>query len=332
MTATIGDRLLWAVTANGRIASRSFNSLFDQLVAPEIGTEEAAVPLRRRLTFWLLDALGHCETFTEEGISYLEPSIPCLSRLPVSGFPRAMLTGARQPGTKQELQRVAAALGGVVTIEPSDHRLGVLPDRIEVEAELPDTLEEVAQALNIAWQATPSAWVLCNLSASLDEALSRLDWEPVQDLNWRRRYFDPVSLRLGNDIVDVDPSLIRYEHPYTRRLRFEFRHGEEAAEVDGDWGRYAVLKEARRDVLLYDERRYLFAVPWGVPLPRLLRRALTCCSGRPPVSVQPSKIGPGILSNTGADVYLGVVPAIASVISARLEQRLTHGNLGQIGD
>ena len=332
MTDSIGDRLLWAITANGRTATRSFNSLFDQLVASERSAEEAAVPLRRRITFWLLDALGHCETFTDEGISHLEPSIPCLSRLPVSGFPRAMLTGARQPGTKQELQQASDVLGGVVTIEPSDHRLGVLPDRIEVEAELPETLEEVARALHIAWQATPSAWVLCSVSASLDEAISRLQWEPAQDLNWRRRYFDPAGLRLRNDIVDVDPALIRYEHPYTRRLRYELRHGEESAVVDGGWGRYAVLKAAQRQVLFYDERRYLLAVPWGAPLPRLLQRALTCCSGRPPVSVQPCKGKYGLLSITGADVYLGVVPVIASQVGARLGQRLTHGNLGPIGD
>lgn len=332
MNSPIGDRLLWAITVNGHLTSRSFTSLFDQLVAHELDSEEEAVPQRRRVTYWLLDALGHCETFTEQGTSHLEPSIPCLSRLPMSGFPRVMLTGGRQPGTVRELENVATELGGVVTIEPAEHRLGVLPDRIEVEAELPDALEAIARKLHIAWQATPSAWVLCNLSVGLEAVVSRLEWGPVEELDWRRRCFDPAALRLRDDFVDTDPVLVRYEHPYTRQLRYELRRGDEAARIDGDWGRYAVLNETQRHVLVYDERRYLLAVPWGVPLPKLLRRALTCCSGRPPRSIKPSKGGPGGLSVASADVYVGVVPVIAAQVSARLGQRLVRGNLSQIGE
>ncbi|MFF2026909.1 hypothetical protein [Rhodococcus koreensis] len=332
MMAPIGDRLLWAITAKERISLQSFNNLFDQLAASEVGMDEADLPRRRRVTSWMLNALGHCETFIDGGTSYLEPSVPCLSRLPVSGLPRAMLTGGRQPRTGRDVERAAAKLGGVVIIEPSEHPLAVLPNHIEIEAELPDTLQAIARELNIAWQATPSAWVLCNLSASLDDVLNRLEWGPAQGLNWRHRFFDPRLLRLRDEVVDGDPTLIRYEHPYTRRLRFELRRGQSAAVVDGDWGRYAVLREAQRHVLVYDERRYLFAVPWGVPVPPLLRRALTCCSGRPPKSIRPNKRLTGDLSATGANVFLGVVPAIASQVSTRIGQHLTHGNLSQIGD
>src|SRR5688572_9442251 len=66
MNTSSGERLLWAITANARMSSRTYTSLFDQLVVPELETEEGSVPLRRRVTSWLLDALGHIETYEDD--------------------------------------------------------------------------------------------------------------------------------------------------------------------------------------------------------------------------------------------------------------------------
>src|SRR4051812_12257550 len=73
MNTASGERMLWAITAKGRLSSRSYTSLFDQLVVPGLETEEGLVPLRRRVTSWLLDALGHIETYEDEQGTFLEP-------------------------------------------------------------------------------------------------------------------------------------------------------------------------------------------------------------------------------------------------------------------
>ena len=85
------------------------------------------------------------------------------------------------------------------------------------------------------------------------------------------------------------------------------------------WGRFAVLKSAGKQVLVYDETNGDLAVPESVPLPRLLARGLTLCSGVPPMP----EGGTPSLSSGGKGrrtVYRGVSPDVLRTVAGKLAQ------------
>jgi hypothetical protein len=97
--------------------------------------------------------------------------------------------------------------------------------------------------------------------------------------------------------------------------------------VDRDWGRYLVLKEIARNVLAYDARHFLLAVPSNAPLPRLLARACALCSGYAP---RPAGSGDKALilpARCQYDIYSAVPPDIAAAVAAKAGQKLLTANL-----
>src|SRR5262245_58185299 len=98
-----GDLLLFAVTAAGPMSWPAFSRAYDALLGSAEGEGGALDPgRRRRKSRALLDALGHCETAIGNGSSTIAAAPAVLARLPVSGLPKALLVGARQPSTVPE--------------------------------------------------------------------------------------------------------------------------------------------------------------------------------------------------------------------------------------
>jgi hypothetical protein len=188
-----------------------------------------------------------------------------------------------------------------------------------------DYLREAAQTAQIGHHLNqPAAWTLVNFSAGLGDIKNNLSYENRADLNWKKRAFSIESLKFSW-IYNTEnlQGLVEYTNPVNQQRLHWIWEGNQAAKVDRDWGRYLILASAGMDVLLYDERRYLLAVPATVPLPQFLARTATLCSGLAPAS---AKIGEDAIGGLPAghpfDIYSAVPPAIALMISKKLSQNL----------
>jgi hypothetical protein len=323
-----GDLLLFAVTAAGSMSWPSFSRAYDALLSKPANVEgaEGDPGLRKRRARAMLDALGHCETIYRSGTGELAAAPALLARLPLSGLPKAVLTGARQPSTIPALIDTCSTVGGVTVLldDPSSRGDVPVPTRVELEAETDSLLESVARQLGIPYVTTPPAWLIICASAALPDVLARLEWHADPELNWIRKEFNPSTLRLM-PVVPRRPSALRlvsYQHRVKPDQRFLLWRGEESASIDARWGRYAVLAATGRQVLLYDERRNRLAVPASTPLPRLLGRGLCLCSGWPPDFVPAVALGTTQAGGWGVHLYSAVTLDIASQIGEKTGQRL----------
>lgn len=333
MTAALGDLLLWAITARGELSFDAFTSLWTNVLS---GREDInhvpSQPYSRMTTIRQLDALGHCETAAVSGERVIAISRPCLSRLPSFGAPRAILTGRRQPDTLDLVLRAARTTGCIIRLNPLDATGALLPPSVEIDAASPEALAATAETLGIAWQPVPSSLSLVEHLAPLDDHFDRLEWTSMGEMNWYKTFFNPMSVKMSKLRFEGPLNLLRYEHPHSRRVHFELRRGDERATVDGDWGRFAMLRTYETNVAIYDPRRHLLAGLAGAPFPRLVRRSLTMASGRPATS----GILPGsfpVFPRRLVEVYRNVSPSLAVAVKDLLgQQTLLFGKLDEIGE
>ena len=323
------DRLLYVLTARREVSWPSFKQIFDCLTLslPHIpGGEVGRGRSLRSVAVQALDCLGHAEFEFTAATSrvYVAPAV--LVRLPVAGFPEAVLAGARSPETLQQIEQASVATGCMVQVESqSDHpdRSRLIPARITVRSENLSALEAASKKLRVPFVQCPSAWTLANLSTSLPKYLEDCSWQPAGDLNWIRRDFDPATWQFRPSRTNGDEvSLTRFTNPRGGTYRHVLRKNCKSAVVDCDWGRYAVLAHRQLNVLIYDERQRLLAVPASTPLPKLLARAAGLSSGYAPVWIPKAKVPWKSLETWGFDLYRGVPARIAELIASCVGQSL----------
>ena len=88
-------------------------------------------------------------------------------------------------------------------------------------------------------------------------------------------------------------------------------------------GRYLILKYTDTNVLLYDEKARILAVPSYVPLPRLLARAVAMCSGRLSQKAMIKKNISKTEKEISYEMYLGVTNKIADLVAKKVGQQLS---------
>jgi hypothetical protein len=102
------------------------------------------------------------------------------------------------------------------------------------------------------------------------------------------------------------------------------RENDRAAEVNRDWGRYMVLSQERKQVVLYNDKMQKLIVPVTVPLPCLLARGVALCTGVPPkITTVSAKVG-DIPPNHPVYVYSGVPRIIAELVTDKLGQQIIY--------
>jgi len=318
------DRLLYVLSAKKEINSSAFKEAFDYLDTNATDLDRQGIKKRRSEVIRSLDALGHCDFDFSNGYRvYVAP--PALVRLPCAGFPQAVLTGARSPNTIQKIEEACKSVGNHIKhdVEPDD-ALSLIPRRITIQAEDIEELRQISDLLKIHFLETPSAWTILHFVGSLDDYLDTLKWCTTRELNWQRQTFNPSSLQFeATQDVEADTRLSQYSHPKQNTMSFYLWRNGQMAEIERDWGRYAVLKAMRSSVLFYDKRKFMMAVPISAKLPRLLERALTLCSGFVPEyrnkSDSLSKILPKV---KGFNLFTAIPPQIAEMTAAKLSQTL----------
>jgi hypothetical protein len=322
------DTLLYVMSSDQQMTRQRYRAVYDTLHRRRlqgVAARPADTSRVRWETLNFMEALGHCETSRENDRWSVRVAPTVLTRLPLSGSPLAVLAGHRTPGTVVRLADVARNRGLVVEMETQAAATPLVPTRVTVRSPDGASLASFAEALSIAYQSEPAAWLCANASPNLDEYVANAAWATRQTLNWSHQFFDPATLVFELETrAEATFVLRRYWHPVQVRPVYELRKadGTRVHDVDPDWARYCVLRATDTPVLAYDARRFILAVPSAAPPPRLLARALSLCSGFAPVATSTCTITGLGARHSEYRLYRSVPPEVAGLVGQKLGQPL----------
>jgi hypothetical protein len=321
---TAGDRLLYTLSAKVDLSWSSFKKLFELLCGPHLAPADLEdAGLARYETARGFDALGHVELDLGSSLRiYAAP--PALALLPISGIPEAVFAGARSPRSMDEWRERAHLYGSRLELDVQLQKdgSGKFPSRVSVKAETRDDLQSFANDIRVDFQGIPASWRILNFAGSLSEFLADSEWQRFEKQNWEERQFNPVELRFSTALAAGQTTLIKYIHPSRQYPIYFLRRGAEAARTDPDWGRFAILSGANRNVIHYERCCGSLLLPASIPLPRLFGRALCLCSGLVPRLIPGSLIADSEVTSPLMRLYANIPREFAQVVAEKLNQQL----------
>jgi hypothetical protein len=323
------DSLLNVISAKREISWAEYKKLYDNLYTAHILSKalgESNVNFKRSQTARGLDALGHCDFEFSKDVQSVFSAPPVLARLPETGLPKATLVGSRLPRTIIRLKELAKKSRGRVRVkldrQPDDYILA--PLRVVLEADYVKDLSDFSESMGVKFENEPAAWSVINFSSSLSQYIATLSWSRRRDLNWPRSDFSLNTLTYRRaQQQNGDLRLSRYVDPTRNVDLYLLWNADECAEVDRDWGRYAALQLAGINIVQYDVGQFEFTIPSSVPLPKLIARALTLCSGLLP-TVTLSTSERSSFSSYSTSVYRGIPPTVAELAATKIGQALAR--------
>lgn len=332
----MSNLLLYALSSLGTMGLDRFNDYFYTLYRRDmVKSEDINIKDLRNRAIRALDSLGYCEfDFDKRYVSACDSAIVSL---PCSGIPRAIITGARTEGLIDRMHTFEKSHKGEISIQSvpqfivyeelssSTNVRFPLPDAILIEAAAEPVIKDLASYMRISKfvDYSPSA-ALARFSTNISELKESMNVEIPSDLDWPNKTFDIDRLSFKKGKLPRDkPSLVVYTSPIDQHRLHVYWKENIGHEVDRDWGRYLVLYENGARVVLYDKKSQNFAIPATVPLPRLLARAVTMCSGRVATSapLTDNKIG-NIMAKQPLEIYSAVPAHIAYLIAEKLGQEI----------
>jgi len=322
----MSKELIYALSSLGTVTLDRFNELFNKLYLPGDGEEDEIN--HRRQVCRALDSLGFLEFDFNARRVFMCP--PALVLLPSCGLPRALLTGARTPSLIARLKNNAFKKSDLIKLYKYSQKKKWLnlPDVIILESVDTDLLKEVANESGISFSLeAPAAWKILTLSASIKDTEAELSFTDRSEINWKMRVFDieRLSFSYSSNVKLDEPSLIEYTHPLTQQKVHWIRNGKAVSETGRDWGRYIILKNHGKNVIMYDESKGFMAVPLTVPLPKIIARAVTLCSGRAPLIHKINSITPAVQKNPALFcIYKEVPECIAEIIAQKTGQEVVQ--------
>lgn len=276
------DQLIFALTGLRESSWSKFKLVVDAVyVGSTAETGDTGWGYERFAAARTLDALGHVEFTSQRQDRWLVVAPPVMAMLPVPGLPRAILCGARSGSLVQHIKEVIGTLNASVEPRVRDQRgrNRFAPSVIELQSVDLTDLKRIAEHLRLRFQEVPPAWLLAELAGGMDEYDDLLEWSDEPELTWRREDFNPDRLAFTHATGSDAIRLSRYQHPRRPLRRYEFWQGAQHALVDPAWGRFLVLRDRGRSVLRYVHQSSTLEVEGALPLPRLLARSVTLCSG-----------------------------------------------------
>ena len=327
-----GDILLFALSAKHKVSWSSFKQYFEEVRRRSVTTRLNETDYNAIAHRWHalrgLSGLGHIDLWFRTGDIQVVMAPPTLALLPVLGSCRAIVCGARTPGTSEKLKQATAAVGGEVTKSSQAAHSPYAPSRLELRVRDNALIEAVAGMTGMKYMDVPPARLLVGISASLRDYMRELTWSSEPELNWHREDFDTDRLRFRPS-GETAPRyrLSRYRNPMTSVWHYRLWRDGESAEISLDWGRYAILAQSPRPILQYDQGKRKAFVPRGAPLPTLLARSLGLCSGYWPEMVDATQADRA----KGYYAFRGVPPSIYHAVAAKVDQTSagTEGNYGR---
>lgn len=318
-----GDALLYVLSYWRTVSWTTFKSVLDTVSRTyrpaDTVTSNLPARARRSQAVETLASLGHCDVDYSGSSLRLMVAPSVLARLPAPGLPRAVLCGARGPDSAETLRQACKRLAPLVRLRITEQssRAPAAPQRVEVEAPTESLLSSVAEVAGIELLSVAPAWKLAALCPTVDDFLSRLDWQSTPELGLPAMDFDTRLLRFRSRPADTGPlRLTRYEDQRLGRRHFRLWKGDQWADADPVWARYAVLRAAGVTVTRYNRQTRTVSVPLTAPLPGLASRSLTLCSGWAAEPIQTS----GPLTGPRHRRYESVPDDVYDVVARRLGQ------------
>lgn len=214
--------------------------------------------------------------------------------IPASQGRKILLIGARDSSLAEAIINTAPRhnLQVEITKQFSSNEKLLLPDAITIKAfgKSSETygeknLVEFTKELQIKFSHDYFPQIaLHEFSSGITEYQSSMQLTDENDYGWARRIFNPEDLsfaRSETQSFDKSFSMIEYklnEYTYYYKLWIDGM----CFQVDKNWGKYLALKRFNKDVILFDSNRKRVAIPWEVPLPRLLSESIMLLSGLAP--------------------------------------------------
>jgi len=300
---------------------QKFNDLFNAIWS-NLDFDEKQFGYFRGLTARFLDSLGHIEYDFENRYIYSCKSMLVL--LPTKGVPRFLLTGARNSNLLKELKKKVKKNKQVLSISQNSQLFlqPFVPSAIYVDAVDFDILSKIASELNIDLLDFSPSFSILNYSDGIEEIEKELRFEKFPEINWSKRTFSLEKLyftSVENPCSSDQYRFVEYSDRFNSKKLHWLWNKDTRANTSRDWGRYILLSKHSRNILMYDSKKYLLAVPSTVPLPILIARALTLCTG----------LVPRLLSFDDRDylVYSSINPQLAEFVGIKLGQSLNENTI-----
>ena len=141
------------------------------------------------------------------------------------------------------------------------------------------------------------------------------------DYDWARKIFNPDTLiyeRSFGEDFDKELSLVEYKlNEYTYYNKFW--KNQKCYLIDKNWGKYLVLKHVNKQVILYDAAKQKVAIPFELPLPRLLAESIMLLSGIAPVYLK--------INHKAYRIYENIPGPFIKNLFDKLKQKPTDFNL-----
>ncbi len=316
----MSEQLIYVMSTLGETNLTRFNDIAKRLYAPEDDEDYDYNVHFQRVRY--LEALGYCEFDYDQRRVFMCP--PAFVLLPSFGLPRVLMTGARTPKLVEGIKNSVKDRKDKAVFSKWRQRNAKmnLPDAAVIDAVDTTVLNEIALENGITLSAErPAAWDLANKSVSVDFIESKLHFEPRTEINWARKDFDVQRLGFSGQQTGGGYRLSEYINPDNQQRRHWIWDGNTASDVHRDWGRYIALKHAGKVILNYDEESQELRVPLWVPLPCLLARAVTLCSGLAPVVQKSPAIG-DLPEGCYLQVYSDVLAEIARIVAVKTGQKI----------
>ena len=322
----VGDILLFALSARRQTRWRTFKQYFDEVyrrsTSVRQGGSDNNVARNRNLVLRALSCLGHIDWHSDTGEAVEVVAPPTIASLPTLLSCRAVLCGARSPSTVEALRRVAEGSRVRVIVNSQTGISPYAPAQVEMHGESTSAIQGLSHSIGFRYVEIPPARLLAHGSVSLAEYTRDLVWSNDRELNWPRQDFEEDSLSFrGRTESTRRRRLSRYQNPVTSAWHYRLWRDGESAEIDLDWGRYAIASELSLNYLQYIRERRSVLVPLGAPLPPLLARAFGLCSGRWPALVEIPDAGSFKLCYEFSDVPPSVFNTVAQKLGMQTSTR-----------
>lgn len=319
--------LMDVISARGYISIEEFRKVVNELYLKD-KYEEVDIKEYSMQLLYYLDALGHCEfDFENRKVYICEPS---MALLPGIGCLHAVLAGARDNQMIIKIREIKEKYEDDLSVHViQQERDGViLPDVVIFEALDESILSNTASKLGIKYLSQiPIAWIIANGSCNLNEYRAQTEEYASAKLNWICRKFNPTRLHFQKDDErDNLPQLLEYTNIINQKKIYLYADTKNIRRVERDWGRYYILNTLGKNILLYDQKRQLLAVPSYVPLPKLLTRALTLCSGVAAREIRLNQNIYNLYNGLKLDLYMGINTLMAELIACKVGQKLNIFN------
>jgi hypothetical protein len=333
------EDLIETISAYGELRREEFLSYIS-----ELSSRSGAVwnsddqRLGGLLTERSLEALGHIDVSFDHSPARVFATPRLLVARPFThGEPTAFLVGERTRNVVATLLELDSRDTVSVSSRASGKGLPCVPDRIQITASSHEEMKEIASLVQAQYIQDPPARTLLAFSSTLKEYLQSLDWQNEPDLNWAKRVFDIEALSFRATSQSRRIQLTEFKQRPLWPATYRIRDGAKTCEVHRDWGRYAALASAGKNVLGFFDfapqtRVGHLVTPIGALLPRLFARAASLCSGRPPVFMRKDSVKMESGERLGFLVYADVNRDIAELIADKLGQRLKDATLTDAGD